>query len=368
MIARTLSVMRKEFLHIVRDPRTLTLIFLIPVIQLILLGYAATTDIDNIATAVLDGDRSAESRTLINAYEATGYFHITHYVRSEDEMSRLLDDGDVRAALVIPASYGRRIASGESVDVGFIIDGSDPTIANSMLAAALQTGQAQAQAALSRSGRPGGLEVRPTVWYNPGLESTNFMIPALMGMILQFLATLVTSMAIVREREYGTMEQLIVTPIRPAELIVGKIVPYVLVSFFDFLVVLGIGVYWFGVPIRGSIWLLFALAALFLVGSLGIGILISSGASTQQEAMLMSFLVLMPSIVLSGFFFPLEAMPLVLRGLSYLIPLRYMLIIIRSIVLKGVGLDALSNEVLILGIFSVLILIQAARRFRKSLD
>jgi ABC-2 type transport system permease protein len=196
----------------------------------------------------------------------------------------------------------------------------------------------------------------------------NYMIPALMGMILQFLATLVTSMAIVRERERGTMEQLIVTPIKPLELIIGKTIPYVALSFFDFLEVLTIGVFWFHVPIRGSILLLMGLSILFLLGCLGIGILISTQAHTQQEAMLMSFLFLMPSIFLSGFFFPLEAMPLALQTLSYGVPLRYMLIIIRSIVMKGVALEPLRNEVLILSAFCILILVAASRRFRKSLD
>ncbi len=366
MIARTLAVMRKEFLHIMRDPGTLVLIFVIPIIQMTLLGYAARTDIDNISLAVLDGDRTPQSRALLRAFEATSYFQISHYAQSEAEMAALLDSGEVRAALVIPQAYGSRLLSGHGVEVGFILDGSDPTVANSALAAALQTGQAQARLH-SLPGRH-SLEVRPTVWYNPGLESVNYMIPALMGMILQFLATLVTSMAIVREREHGTLEQLIVTPIRPLELVVGKTVPYVFLSFVDFLEVLVIGVVWFGVPIRGSIGLLLALAGLFLLGSLGIGILISTGAHTQQEAMLMSFLFLMPSIFLSGFFFPLEAMPWGLHVLSYFIPLRYMLIIIRSIVLKGVGLAPLRSEVLILSVFCVLILLQAARRFRKSLD
>jgi ABC-2 type transport system permease protein len=366
--ARTLAIMRKEFLHIIRDPRTLVLIFLIPIIQMTLLGYAATTDIDNVALAVMDGDHSAESRALIRAYQSSGYFQVTRYVDSEDQMARLLDAGLVRAALVIPPSYGHSLLAGQPVEVGFVIDGSDPTVANSMLAAALQIGQAHAR--LQRRGQSliGGLEVRPTVWYNPGLESVNYMIPALMGLILQFLATLVTSMAIVREREYGTLEQLIVTPIRPAELVLGKTIPYVLVAFFDLFEVLLIGTLWFGVPIHGSIGLLLALSGLFLLGSLGIGILISTVTRSQQEAMLMSFLILMPSIFLSGFFFPLEAMPLLLRMLSYLIPLRYMLLIIRSIVLKGIGVAALQTEVLFLGVFCALILILAAWRFRKSLD
>jgi ABC-2 type transport system permease protein len=361
--ARMFAIVRKEFLHIQRDRRTLVLIFLLPFIQMVLLGYAATTDIENIGTVVLDGDRSAESRALIRAYQATGYFAISHYARSEAEVSDLLDRGVVRAALVIPADYGQRLLAGEAVDVGFLIDGSDPTVANSIRAAALQTGQAQRQL-LAAGG--GSLEVRPTIWYNPGLESVNYMIPALMGMIMQFLATMLTSMAIVRERELGTIEQLAVTPIRPVELVVGKTLPYVLVSFMGLIEVLTIGVFWFGVPIKGSIGLLLALSSLFLLGSLGIGILISSLAGTQQEAMLLSFLITLPSIFLSGFFFPLEAMPWALRLMSYLIPLRYMLTIIRGIVLKGVGLAALQTEVLVLLIFSTFILILASRRFRSN--
>jgi ABC-2 type transport system permease protein len=357
--------MNKEFIHIRRDLRTLALIFLIPLVQMVLLGYAATTDVDHIATAVLDGDRSPQSRALIQAFEATSYFDVTRYVENQEQMGILLDQGLVRAALIIPVAYGQHVLDRTPVQVGIVLDGSDPTVANTMLAAALQTGQAQA----ARAGmRGGGLEVRATVWYNPGLESVNFMIPALMGMILQFLATMLTSIAIVRERELGTMEQLIVTPIRPLELVVGKTVPYVFFAFLDLLEVLAIGVFWFGVPIRGSIWLLLALAALFLVGSLGIGILISTATSTQQEATLMSFMIMLPSIFLSGFFFPLEALPAALQVLSYVVPLRYMLIIIRGIVLKGVGLAPLQTEVIILGGFCLLILVQAARRFRKSLD
>jgi ABC-2 type transport system permease protein len=362
--ARTFAIVRKEFIHIRRDRRTLVLIFLLPFIQMVLMGYAATTDIKNIGTVVLDGDRSAESRNLIRAYQATGYFDINYHVDSEAEMTALLDRGAVRAALVIPAAYGQHLLAGETVDVGFIIDGSDPTVANSIRAAALQTGQAQRRA-LAAGG--GGLEVRPSIWYNPGLESVNFMIPALMGMIMQFLATMLTSIAIVRERELGTIEQLSVTPIRPVELVVGKTLPYVIVSFLGLVEVLLIGVFWFRVPINGSVSLLLALSSLFLLGSLGIGILISSLASTQQEAMLVSFLIMLPSIFLSGFFFPLEAMPWALRMLSYLIPLRYMLTIIRGIVLKGVGMAALQSEVVILATFSVFIFILASIRFRSNI-
>ena len=369
-LGRTFAIMRKEFLHIARDPRTLALVFVIPIIQLFLLGYAATTDVEHITAAVLDADRSAESRALIAAYEATGYFDFVASVSSEDEIERLMNGGEVRAALLIPAIYGDRVATGEHVEIGFIVDGSDPAIANSVMSGALQTGQALAQDMLIRrfGEVSGGLEVRPMIWYNPDLRSANFMIPAVMGIIMQFMSTLLTAMAIVREREQSTMEQLIVTPIKPAELIVGKVAPYVALTFFDMLEVLAIGMVVFEVPVRGSLSLLLALSVLFLLGSLAIGILISTAANTQMEAMLLSFLFLMPSIFLSGFFFPLDAMPMALQGLSYVIPLRYMLIIIRSIILKGVGLELLRSQVLALVIFGVIVIALAARRFRKRLD
>ena len=213
-----------------------------------------------------------------------------------------------------------------------------------------------------------GVQVRPRVWYNPEMKSANFMIPGLMGMLLYFFTALFTSMSIVREREQGTIEQLIVTPIKPLELIVGKIAPYVFVAFFDVLEVLAIGVFWFGVPIRGNLGLLLGLSALFLLTSLGIGIFISSVANTQQEAMLLAFLTMFPSIFLGGFFFPIEAMPGWLQAITYVIPLRYMLVVIRGIILKGVGLQILRQEVIALSIFGVAIMLLAAARFRKRLE
>lgn len=368
MLARTVSIMRKEVLHILRDPNTLILVFLIPIIQLTLLGYAATTDIENVGTVVLDGDRSPQSRDLISAFEATGYFTLTEHVPDETSMAARLDGGDARAALVIPAGYGRKVMAGEGVEVGFVIDGSDPTVASSILASALRVGQAQSGASIGSAVPPGAIEVRPTVWYNPGLKSVNFMIPALMGLILQFLSTQVTSIAIVREREQGTIEQLIVTPIRSAELVLGKTLPYIVLSFLNLIEVLLIGVVWFKVPIHGDLGLLLLLSGLFLIGSQGLGILISTAAKSQQEAMLWSFLIMLPSIFLSGFFFPLEAMPLPLRVISHLVPLRYMLIVVRSVVLKGVGIESMGAEVFALIIFSAVVLGLAARRFRKSLE
>ena len=373
MILRTLSLIRKEFLHIMRDPRTLFVMFMMPIIQLVLLGYAATTDVEHLSTAVADGDRSAASRELIDAYRASNYFNITQYGVSERQLEYLVDSNQVKAGLVIPAGYGEAVANGDQAQIAFVIDGSDPSVANTVFAASQSVGQAQSMRIMERTlgidpdDLP-GVQVRPRVWYNPEMKSANFMIPGLMGMVLYFLTALFTSMSIVREREQGTIEQLIVTPIKPLELIIGKIVPYVVIAFISVLEVLAIGVFWFGVPIKGSLGLLLGLSALFLLTSLGIGIFISSVANTQQEAMLLTFLTMFPSIFLAGFFFPIEAMPEWLQVITYIIPLRYMLVVIRGIIVKGVGLQILQQQVLALIIFGVVIMFLAATRFRKKLE
>lgn len=373
MNSRILYVIYKECIHIARDPRTLAVMFLIPVVQLILLGYAVTTDIEHLPTIVLDQDLTRQSRDLIEAYRASNYFDITRYASSEEELGRLIDKGRYRAGLIIPAGYGRSLQKAGRAQVSFVIDGSDPTVATTALPAAQIIAQAQSVElaaeliGLDPTDLP-GIEVHPRVWYNPDMKSVNFMIPGLIALILQFLTTLFTSMSIVREREQGTMEQLIVTPIRPPELILGKVAPYVAISFFDLAEILVIGVFWFGVPINGSVALLLALSVLFLLTTLGMGILISTIARSQQEAMFLSLFTLMPSIFLAGFFFPLEAMPQLLQWMSYVVPLRYMLIIVRGIVLKGVGLRILAGEVLAIAIFGVFIFRVAARRFRKRLE
>ncbi len=373
MNSRILYVMYKESIHIVRDPRTLAVMFLIPVMQLILLGYAVTTDVEHLPTVVLDQDLTHQSRDLIEAYRASNYFDITRSVTSEEELGRLIDKGQFRAGLIIPAGYGRDLEKEHKAQVSFVIDGSDPTVATTAFSAAQTIAQAQSLElaqeimGLDPENLP-GVSVHPRVWYNPNMKSVNFMIPGLIALILQFLTTLFTSMSIVREREQGTIEQLIVTPIKPPELILGKVAPYVAIAFFDLAEILVIGVLWFGVPIHGSLTLLLAVSVLFLLTTLGIGIFISTIARSQQEAMFLSFFTLMPSIFLAGFFFPLEAMPQVLQLISYVIPLRYMLIIIRGIVLKGVGLRILAGEVIAIAIFGIFIFSIAARRFRKRLE
>ncbi|MBL7064864.1 MAG: ABC transporter permease [Anaerolineae bacterium] len=373
MVMRTLALIRKEFLHIFRDPRTLGVMFIIPIVELVFMGYAATTNIEHLRTAVLDGDKTMASRELIEAYRASNYFDIVHYVESEQQMEYLVDRGQVRSGVIIPPGYGEALNRGEQVQVAFVIDGSDPSVASTVLAASQSVGQAYSMRIIEQAmgidpdDMP-GVQVRPRVWYNPEMKSANFMIPGIMGLILYFMTCLFTALSIVREREQGTIEQLIVTPIKPLELIVAKVTPYVFVAFFDVLEVLAIGVFWFGVPIRGSLGLLLGLSALFVITSLGIGIFISSVANTQQEAMLLAFLTMFLSIFLGGFFFPIEAMPGWLQAITYVVPLRYMLVIIRGIILKGVGLQILFQEVVAMVIFGVAIMLLAATRFRKQLE
>jgi ABC-2 type transport system permease protein len=371
-----LALIRKEFIQTFRDPRSLTITFIMPLIQLFLLGYAATSDVRNVPLAVLDRDRSAASRDLLSAYRAADYYRIDFDVTGEAELKQLIDSGQAGAGLIIPPGYGDKVAAGQTAQVAFVVDGSDPTIAGTGLSAAQFIAQAKAtsllveraaqlgQANLARS----PVEIRTQVWYNPDLVSAYNMVPAMIGMILQFLTLQLTASAIVRERERGTMEQLAVTPLSAVELMIGKLTPFVLIAMIDAVEILVVGVLVFGVPINGSIWLLLALSALFLASTLGIGLFVSTIAKTQREAQMSSMLFTLPAIFLSGFFFPIAAMPKVLQFASYAIPLRYFLIVARSIVLKGVGADALWPEIRALTIFSVLIMGLAVWRFRKTLD
>lgn len=373
---RLASLVRKEFLQIVRDPRTLWITVMIPVVQLFLLGYTATSDVRDVPLALFDQDRGPQARRLIDAYRAADYFRLAYDADSELELRRLIEDGRARAGIIIPPDYSKKVLAGETAQIAFVLDGSDPNVASTSLAAAELIGQAHStQLLVDRLARMGmaerfepAVEVRARVWYNPDLQSAYFMIPALIGMILQMLTSLLTATAIVRERERGTIEQLIVTPIRSWELTVGKIVPYVLIALFDTVEVLVVGTLWFGVPIRGSLALLMALTSLFLLTSLAVGLLISTVSKTQQEAMLLAWFTMLPTVFLSGFFFPLAAMPPFLRAISYAVPLRYFLIIIRSVLLKGTGAASLQDEILALAAFGLVLMTIAALRFRKRLD
>jgi ABC-2 type transport system permease protein len=374
--SRLTALMRKEFTQILRDPRTLAIAIMMPILQLFLLGYAATSEVRNLPLAVLDRDRSPASRSLLEAFRVADYFRIAYDVDSEEELRELVDRGQVGVGLIIPPDYGRQLASGGKADVAFILDGSDPSVASTALSAGQLITQAYAtDIQVERFDRlgvaaPGGLpiEVHTQVWYNPDMQDSYFMVPGVAGMVLYALTSILTASAVVRERERGTIEQLIVTPIRPWELMLGKLLPYGALALVNTLEVLLIGALWFGVPIRGSLLLIFLLSALFLLTSLAIGLLASTVANTQQEAILTVFITLLPSIFLSGFFFPIAAMPRALQLISYVVPLRYYLTIIRSLLLKGTGIVELQNEVIALLIFGTLLMTAATLRFRKRLD
>jgi len=375
MNSRLFSIIRKEFIQITRDPRTLVLIVVMPIMQLFLLGYAATTDIKNISLAVWDQSQSSQSRALLDAFRAANYFSIDYPVFSEEEYRYLIESGKIRAVLIIPPDYEIRLLEG-TAQVSMVLDGSDATVGGTALSTAKLIGQSYATRVLTEqaalTGRASSfeppLDVRTQVWYNPDLIAAYFNVPGVIGMILYFITTLLTASSIVRERERGTIEQLIVTPIRSWELVLGKILPYSILALIDMVEVLVIGHLWFKVPIRGDLGLIFALSGLFLLSSLGIGLFASTVANTQQEAFITVMVTMLPSLFLSGFFFPVEAMPKFLQYVSAIVPLRYYLVIIRALLLKGVGVEALQTQILALTLFAVVIMGAAALRFRKRLD
>ena len=353
----------------------LALILVIPLVQLFLLGYAAVNDVRDVPVAVFDQSHSAEGRALLDAYRAADYFELAYSVNSAAELQALIEQGSVKAGFIIPPDYAARLLEGKA-QVAFIVDGSDPTIASTALAAAQLIGQAHATQILREKIASLGqnfelqppVDVRTTVWYNPDMISAYFMIPGVIGMILFAIAAILTANSVVRERERGTIEQLIVTPIRPLELLIGKITPYIILSLFDAVEVIAVGHWWFGVPIKGSLLLIALACTIFLLSGLGIGLFASTIANTQQEAMLTVWMTLLPTIFLAGFLFPLENMPKVLQIISYAIPLRYFLKIIRVLLLKGVGFASIQGDLIAMTIFGVVIMGAAALRFRKRLD
>lgn len=373
---RLISIIRKEFIQIWRDPRTLALILVMPLMQLILLGYVFNSEVTSLPLAVFDQDRGPGARALLDAYRAANYFEITHDVDSEDQINDLIDSGDISMGLIIPPNYSTQIRGNGKADVIFVIDGTDPTVASTALAVAQQIGLQHAtkiqlqrlnSAGLSNSGEM-PLEIHTQILFNPDMIDAYFMVPGVIGFILFGITSILTATTIVRERERGTIEQLVVTPIRSWELIVGKLIPYVILALFDTVMVIVLGSWLFKVPIRGDLSVILLLSTLFLATSLSIGMLISTLAKTQMEAMLFAMMTLIPSMFLSGFLFPLRSMPVFLQWISYLMPLRYYLVIIRSLMLKGVSVASLQNEIIALTIFGTVLMIAAALRFRKRLD
>ncbi len=361
MIARVWSVVVKEFIQIRRDRRTLAIVLVLPVMQLVLFGYAINTTVDHIPTVVLDESRDAQSRKFLASFFNTGYFDRVSQATSLDEVRQAIDDGTAHVGIVVPPTFSHDLVAGRPAQTQLLVDGSDPNTAQT----ALLVGSTVAQ-----SGATGGqaIDLRPVVLYNPAMQSVNFMIPGLLGLIMQFQTLLLTAFAVVRERERGTLEQLVVTPIKPWELMAGKILPYVIIAFTNVIFASAVGRYWFGVEFAGSFPLLLALSALFLLSSLGLGLLVSTISQTQTQAMQIALFIMLPSILLSGFVFSREAMPHPIRELGLLIPLTYFLQILRGVILKGVGVDALWQQVVALGIFGLAVFTLSANRFRKTLD
>lgn len=375
-LQRLISVVKKEIIQIKRDPPSLIMGFVMPIFMLLIFGYAVTTDVNHIRTAVLDQSKSYDSRQLINNFRNTGYFDTVAYVDNFNEMTNLIDGGEVRVGIIIPPEYARKIRSNLPVQLQLIVDGSDPLVARTALSTAQVIAQNKVfdlkiktlqQAGLGISLKP-NLDLRYRVWYNPNMESIKFNIPGLIGLIMQNVTMLLTAFAMVRERERGTLEQLIITPVKPAELILGKLIPYIAIGFLDIAIILSFGVFWFNVPIKGSVLLLLALAFVFLMAALGFGMFVSTVAKTQLQAMQVSVIIILPSVLLSGFTFPRESMPKIIQGIGYFLPLTYFIKILRGIILKGVGVSYLWKDIAILSLFAVGILTLSVIRMKKKLD
>jgi ABC-2 type transport system permease protein len=373
---RIFAIARKELLQLGRDRLTLAMMVLMPVLQLLVFGFAINTDVRNIPLTVLDADHSPESRDLVARLLATGYYDPVGHVESTAELERAIRSGTAKVALEIPPRYARKLVRGEPVGLGLILDGADPQTVGSATNAALgAVAQVSSEVTADRQRRLGlvtskvgpAVRVETQIWYNPDLRTAVFIVPGLAGVILTLTLVMFTSMAIARERERGTLEQLIVSPIRGVELIAGKIAPYVAVGYLQLGLILWVGLVVFDVDPAGSLPLLFALSSLFFAASLAIGLVFSTVARTQQQAMQMSFFFLLPNILLSGFMFPWEAMPRPIQMLSQALPLTHFLRIVRGVVLRGTDIYDLWPEVEWLGGLLAVLVLVATLRFQKKL-
>lgn len=374
MKLRALVIAWKELLQLRRDRLTLAMMAVLPVVQLLLFGYAINTDVRHIPTLVDDHDRSAESRDLARRMEATGFYDLVGEVHGYDEIDRALRSGEARVALVVPARFGADVQAGRTAQVQLVVDGSDPQIVGSAQNTAASLVDARSEQIrveeLARAGArlaPVPIELAPDVLYNQDQRTAVFIVPGLIGVLLTMTMVMLTAMALARERERGTLEQLIVSPVKPVELVIGKIVPYVLIGYVQMTLILGFGKFVFDVPVRGSLALLYALAFLFIAANLAIGLFFSTLVQTQQQAMQASFFFLLPNILLSGFMFPFEAMPRPAQWLSQALPLTHFLRIVRGIVLKGSNFDDLHVELVWLTGILVALVAFSSLRFRKKL-
>jgi len=371
-----LSIIRKEFLQLRRDRRLFPVIFISPILQLLLLGYAANLDVRDIPSVVCDLDGSAAGRDYIDGFLNSGYFVLKARVGRMEDINRWLDDGRAAMAFVVPRGFGDKLAGGRPASVMIIADGAESQSATIGVNYATMIAARYAQRViLEKFEKLKGLGVRPVVvnaevrvWYNPELRSRNFMVPGVLGLILMIMTMSLASMGVVREKENGTMEQLIVTPIRPYQLIIGKLLPFVLIGFIEAAFVIAVAKWWFAVPVRGSVPLLLALCLAFMLNTLGIGLFISTISRTQQQAMFTTVFFIMPMILLGGFVFPIENMPPFFQGLSHVVPTRYFFIIIRGIMLRGAGWPELWDQAASLLVLGTALLALSVLRFRKKLE
>ncbi len=370
---RLLQMIRKEVRQMFRDPRSRRMMFVAPVVQLLLFGYAVTTDVRNARTFIVDHDRSATSRELIVALTASGYFRVTGSGERPSEMADALDHGDALMAVEIPQGFAADVASGRQAAIQILVDGSTANSANVAMGYATQIvsrfglqhgAQVMARAGPARSNL--GVDFRARAWYNPNLESRVYNVPAVMGTIMMMMSLLLTSLAVVREREIGTLEQLMVSPLKPAELILGKTLPVVMVAMIQLALITAVALIGFGIPFRGSFLLLIVASLCFILSGLGIGLFISTVSNTQQEAFMSMFFFLLPAIMLSGFMFAVENMPVALQYLTLLDPIRHYLVIVRGVFLRGAGWKILYPQILVLLTMGVSVLWFATTRFRKT--
>ncbi len=375
-MAKIWAIFIKEWLHIRRDRLTLAMMFILPVMQLALFGYAINMDVQHMRTIVWDQDNRQASRELIQSFTNTGYFDLVASAHSEREVTQALLKGQAWVGLIIPPDYSRQLLRNQPAEVLVLVDGSNSTVANQALNISRSIGQLHAITVLQERMRKvlgagarfrEAVEIRPKTLFNPELKSQNFMIPGLLGVIMQLVTVMLTAFSIVREREKGTLEQLVVTPVNPAQVILGKLTPYFLIGLMNMAMVIALMVWLFGVPIAGSLPLLMFLAIFFILASLGIGLLISTLAQNQVQALQMTLLVFLPSMMLSGFIFPRESMPWLISALGQAIPLTYFIEILRGIVLRGVGLEALWQQVIPLILFGLSLIVFSVLRFRRSL-
>jgi ABC-2 type transport system permease protein len=370
-----LPIVRKEFRQIKRDKRILSILLFIPALMLLMFGYALNFDVKHTSMAVYDEDRSSTSREFVEQFFISEYFTKVQTLESKAEINNLLDAEQARVVLVIPSSFTKDIQRGRAASVQVIVDGANSNAASTVLGyinAIIQQYSVKVMTeSFVRMGQQNitmPIDFEPRVWYNPELESAKFLVPGLIAFILMVTAVVSTALAIVRERELGTMEQLMVSPIKPIELILGKTIPYTLISLFATVTVLFLGYILFDVSIKGSIFLLSLVTFIFFIGSLGMGLLISTMVETQQLAFMIAAIVsMLPTFILSGFVFPIRNMPIIIQGITYLLPARYFLVVLRAIILKGAGLSAFWDQALILAIYAFFMISISSLRMRKIL-